>query len=381
MRHDGETAADFFACLNKLADDCGFGAFRNRMLRDRIVGGINDEMIQRRLLEIPDLTLDLAKKTVVAMEAAKKDSQMLSTSIQPNLASANTLSRDAAVNPKWKTGTISCFRCGGEHYATQCRHASTTCHKCRGKGHLARVCKGKTADATAGGPTTSTRIPRSVHTLDGAGQSQDVSLPEVYEMWEMTSSAVDGQPFRVEVTVNGTPLLMELDTGASVSVVSEETFRREFPSRQLDPSRLMLKNYSGELSPVQGSLSATVRLGNRECQDILYVVPGTCPSLLGRGWMKGLGIKLSNAKDVNFVTSVANLVAEYSSIFDEGLGTFKGVAAKINLQDNAKPRCVYDQIANDCGALSPKVFRTNKHMGVVAAVMANGSCQNDMFGY
>lgn len=44
-------------------------------------------------------------------------------------------------------------------------------------------------------------------------------------------------------------------------------------------------------------------------------------------------------------------------------------------------RCVYDQIANDCGALSPKVFRTNKHMGVVAAVMANGSCQNDMFGY
>ncbi|XP_040074417.1 uncharacterized protein LOC120846646 [Ixodes scapularis] len=271
------------------------------------------------------------------MEAAKKNSQMLSTSIQPNLASANTVSRDAAVNPKWKTGTISCFRCEGEHYATQCRHASTTCHKCRVKGHLARVCKGKTADATADGPTTSTRIPRSVHTLDGAGQSQDVSLPEVYEMWEMTSSAVDGQPFQLEVTVNGTPLLMELDTGASVSVVSEETFRREFPSRQLDPSRIMLKSYSGELSPVQGSLTATVRLGNHECQDILYVVPGTCPSLLGRGWMKGLGIKLSNAKDVNFVTSVANLVAEYSSIFDEGLGTFKGVAAKINLQDNAKP--------------------------------------------
>ncbi|KAH6927972.1 hypothetical protein HPB50_010202 [Hyalomma asiaticum] len=91
-RQVGETAADYFASFNKLADDCGFGPFRERMLRDRIVAGINDEAVQRRLLEQPDLTLDMAKKTVIAMEAASKDSRALSMASVPFVASTNSVS-------------------------------------------------------------------------------------------------------------------------------------------------------------------------------------------------------------------------------------------------------------------------------------------------
>nr|XP_037273014.1 uncharacterized protein K02A2.6-like [Rhipicephalus microplus] len=131
---------------------------------------------------------------------------------------------------------------------------------------------------------------------------------------------------------------MEIDTGASVSVVSEETFRRIFPSCRLEPSSVMLKGYTSELSAVQGSLPATVRLGNHECRDVLHVVPGRCPSLMGRGWIKGLGIELRSVMDVKAITSVEGLVAEYASVFDDALGTFKGVSAKITIEDNAKPR-------------------------------------------
>ncbi|XP_037566386.1 uncharacterized protein K02A2.6-like [Dermacentor silvarum] len=127
-------------------------------------------------------------------------------------------------------------------------------------------------------------------------------------------------------------------TRAQVSVVSEETFRRTFPSCRLERSSVMLKGYTGELSPVQGSLPATVRLGNHECRDVLYVVPGHCPSLMGRDWMKGLGIELRNVMDVKAVTSVEGLVAEYASVFDDALGAFKGVSAKIIIEDNVKPR-------------------------------------------
>ncbi|XP_037560807.1 uncharacterized protein K02A2.6-like [Dermacentor silvarum] len=157
-------------------------------------------------------------------------------------------------------------------------------------------------------------------------------------MWQVRAPAHDGSPYRVEVSVNGTSLIMELDTGASVSVVSEETFHRTFPSCRLEPSSVMLKGYTGELSPVQGSLPATVRLGNHESRDVLYVVPGHCPSLMGRGWMKGLGIELRNVMDVKAITSVDGLVAEYASVFDDALGTFKGVSAKITIEDNVKPR-------------------------------------------
>lgn len=134
--------------------------FQDRTLRDRIVGGINDEAMQRQLLEIPDLAFDIAKKTAIAMEATSKDSQVLSTPNPnlPSLALTNAVSRDAAVKHKRRNqNTPSCFRCAGENFATHCRHASGICHKCRGKGHLSRVCSGNTVDANAGGQVTPTR--------------------------------------------------------------------------------------------------------------------------------------------------------------------------------------------------------------------------------
>ncbi|KAL1472741.1 hypothetical protein MTO96_022794 [Rhipicephalus appendiculatus] len=307
------------------------------MLRDRIVAGINDEAMQRRLLESPDLTLDTAKKTVIAMEAANKDSRALSTAMPMTVAPTNAVSRDTG---KQKHKPVSCFRCGGEHLAAQCRHASSVCHKCRSKGHLARVCKGKAVTVTSvSGSAFLSRKHQSIHTVDDEESRSETPAPHVYEMWQVRAPDHDGSPYRVEVSVNGTSLIMELDTGASVSVVSEETFRRTFPSCRLEPSSVMLKGYtSGELAPVQGSLPATVRLGNHECRDVLHVVPGRCPSLMGRGWMKDLGIALRNVMDVKAITSVEGLVAEYASVFDDTLGTLKGVSAKIKIEDNAKPR-------------------------------------------
>ncbi|KAL1477797.1 hypothetical protein MTO96_035466 [Rhipicephalus appendiculatus] len=269
------------------------------------------------------------------MEAANKDSRALSTAMAMTVAPTNAVSRDPG---KQKHKPVSCFRCGGEHLATQCRHARSVCQKCRSKGHLARVCKGKAATFTSGsGSAFLSPKHQSIHTVDDAESRSETPEPQVYEMWQVRAPDHDGSPYRVVVSVNVTSLIMELDTGAIVSVVSEETFRRTFPSCRLEPSSVMLKGYTGELSPVQGSLRATVRLGKHEFRDVLCLVPGRCPSLMGRGWMKGLGIELRNVMDVKAITSVEGLVAEYASVFDDTLGTFKGVSAKITIEDNAKP--------------------------------------------
>ncbi|KAL3195593.1 hypothetical protein MRX96_045565 [Rhipicephalus microplus] len=59
---------------------------------------------------------------------------------------------------------------------------------------------------------------------------------------------------------------------------------------------------------------------------------------MGRGWIKGLGIELRSVMDVKAIKSVEKLVAEYARVFDDALGTFKGVSTKITIEDNAKPR-------------------------------------------
>ena len=50
FRTEGESVADFVAALRNLAEHCEYGDTLETMLRDRIVCGIQDEKIQRRLL-------------------------------------------------------------------------------------------------------------------------------------------------------------------------------------------------------------------------------------------------------------------------------------------------------------------------------------------
>ena len=47
---DGESVAQYLAALRKLAEKCEFGEFLDQALRDKLVCGIRNETIQRRLL-------------------------------------------------------------------------------------------------------------------------------------------------------------------------------------------------------------------------------------------------------------------------------------------------------------------------------------------
>ena len=63
--------------LRRLSDDCEFGDTLSVMLRDRLVCGIKDERIQRRLLQDTDLTYDKAMSTARAMETAARNAEEL----------------------------------------------------------------------------------------------------------------------------------------------------------------------------------------------------------------------------------------------------------------------------------------------------------------
>ncbi|TWW73698.1 hypothetical protein D4764_15G0010940, partial [Takifugu flavidus] len=73
IQEQGETVMEFVAVLRKLAQDCNYGDKLSEMIRDRLVCGIVDDRIQRRLLSEPDLTFDKALKLAQAIETACKD--------------------------------------------------------------------------------------------------------------------------------------------------------------------------------------------------------------------------------------------------------------------------------------------------------------------
>lgn len=65
-----ESTKDFIVEIRKKACSCNFGEARDRMLRDRLVCGLRDAGVRRKLLARPSLTLKEAEDIALAAEMA-----------------------------------------------------------------------------------------------------------------------------------------------------------------------------------------------------------------------------------------------------------------------------------------------------------------------
>ena len=78
-RRQGESVATFVAELRSLAEFCNFKDTLEVMLRDRIVCGINDDAIQKRLLSERGLDYAKAAETAMNMETAARSTRGIRT--------------------------------------------------------------------------------------------------------------------------------------------------------------------------------------------------------------------------------------------------------------------------------------------------------------
>ena len=54
----GESIDTYASNLRSLSDTCDFGALKDEMIRDRIVCGVRDSSLRKKLLQVPELTLE-----------------------------------------------------------------------------------------------------------------------------------------------------------------------------------------------------------------------------------------------------------------------------------------------------------------------------------
>ena len=76
-RKQGESVAAYIAALRELAEHCSYGTTLSEMLRDRLVCGVNNETIQRKLLAEKDLTYERAYELALSIETAERDSSQI----------------------------------------------------------------------------------------------------------------------------------------------------------------------------------------------------------------------------------------------------------------------------------------------------------------
>ena len=198
-----------------------------------------------------------------------------------NVAAVHRLQQQQKPAPKQK-----CHRCqGGGHAASTCRFRVFTFRSCGKKGHIARACR------------STALLAMQRHKAHCVQESDEDIMDDENEQRVHTIHRLGAQkerPLMVEVTVDKKTVPMEIDTGASVSILSESTFRHNWSRRSAPHPRITLRIYTSERIQLLGELDVAVRYDGQVAKLPILVVKENGPNLLGRDWVHKLKLDWTN---------------------------------------------------------------------------------------
>ncbi|KAL1471412.1 hypothetical protein MTO96_039939 [Rhipicephalus appendiculatus] len=101
---------------------------------------------------------------------------------------------------------------------------------------------------------------------------------------------------------------MQVDTGAAVSLISEDLWKQLVNPPPLTPATVKLKTYGGVPLEVKGQAEVPVEYNGLRKILPVVVVPGNKPALLGRDWIEDLDVDLNGIHTVQAELTADNLV-------------------------------------------------------------------------
>lgn len=203
------------------------------------------------------LTFQKVAERALALEEAKKN-------VEEALAkeAAEELHKMSTEGETKMKRSLECYRCSSDkHFSRACPHIAGKGVSCGKKGHLQCACRAPKQKPASSG--------KWVRTL------QSDAMGNVQMLSQRTR-----RPITVEI--HGVPLCMELDAGATISVISRPQFKKLRPPLKQEPTALRLRTYTGEIVQPCGIFKAAVRYNDQVGDLPLYVVDYGEPALLGR---------------------------------------------------------------------------------------------------
>ena len=258
-QYEGESVRNYVTALKQLTAQCEFGTFLDGALRDKLLCGLRNNAIQKRLLSEMKLTFHQAFQTAQAMELAAQNTAEFTNATSTETQSVHQITgKQDKSTPRKEQDTkpvreppqrfkTQCHRCGGKHNPQLCRFKTAKCFKCHKIVHVRSMCK--------------TQQPMETKYVDEMeSEDSDDYAGIAYLQGNMGLRIKPGgihaigkltHKYMVGVTIAGRPIQMELDTGAVVSVISENWHRTNLQEYPLQDTH-EIERLPGTHSPSKG---------------------------------------------------------------------------------------------------------------------------------
>ena len=333
QQKEGETIAVYVSELRRLAKNCQFGDQLSIDLRDQFVCELFQEPIQQKLLAESDLTLDKALQIAQAAEITRLETQTLrgetthhtkhSTETAFAVKKTTTAGRSqSGCSPPGKV----CYRCNESgHEPSKCKFKNHTCHYCKSKGHIIKAFRKKGVRAN------------KTNTSGGRGKAKAQATHEIEEEVGIICSVSGKDGVKITLSVADTDLEMEVDTGATVTVIPKEVYNRHLSHVKFQPSAVKLQAYNGERLKVLGEAMVQIRYkGQQACDKLIVVDVKEKPAVLGRNWISHFQLDWSSLFRVGRRHEI-DPSKEFPQLFAEGMGMLTGYEANITLTPESRP--------------------------------------------
>lgn len=333
-----ESVAKFTAELRRLAIHCQFGGHLDEALRDRFVCGLRSSEAQKRLLAKKNLTFQQAIEIASHAEVVETDVKAFNSggaTTQAPMASEPVFDISSTEQSKVvKAANKVCFRCGKDgHWPSNCKFRGATCRICGKRGHISTVCR-STDSKGSGKKWTKARAQWVGQDRSGDGSDDELGVFRIHAVKSQSP------PIFVTVMINECEVSMEVDTGAAVSIVSEQTRRKCFGMVPVMKTDLELRTYTSEPIKVLGKCSVAVKYGTQSVNGDIYIVEGHGPSLLGRDLLRQIKLDWASIAAIRAGTEeeLLKLFDRYHSVFDDTIGTFRHHQASLHVKEGAVPK-------------------------------------------
>ncbi|XP_046801270.1 uncharacterized protein LOC124418587 [Lucilia cuprina] len=368
---EGQSVADFVAVLRTDIIDCEFvsdcackSSISDVFLRAQFIRGINDNGIREQLLQSNATKFEEIVLKALAFEAAKCDAKELSqAAANSSNASVNKIFNKIKVpiHPRIqhqhkrkvnyeKLGIAGlCLRCGrNDHFAKDCRSSSKLkCNLCAKHGHVAKVCIASLlADSLNAGPKN-TQSTRGNSTNQVRSDNSNYGIYKIVDVYCNDYSNRNSDRYYANISIEGKTVKFEVDSGSGYSFLPRSMFKELRLSNVITPTNIVFRSYTQNTFTPDGKVHVHVKFNNISIIDDLYVVPDGCTALIGRTWIRRLGINLNeldNGNSAMFVTNsitdsnqIEDLMAEFASVFDQKIGCIPNYKISLQLRENSTP--------------------------------------------